>query len=62
MDRKHIGRGSDGSGRRVLIFQINIKFSLQCSKLKVHPASCVHILAAGCIDFANVQPVCACFA
>ena len=23
----------------------------QCSKLRAHPAPCVHILAAGCTDF-----------
>ena len=26
---------------------------LQCSKLKVHPAPCVHILAVGCKDFST---------
>ena len=28
----------------------------QCSKLRVHPAPCVHILAAGCIDFSTCAP------
>ena len=30
-----------------------------CSKLRVHHAPCVHILAAGCTDFVPVHPVCA---
>ena len=25
----------------------------QCSKLRVHPAPCVHVLAAGCRDFST---------
>ena len=28
----------------------------QCSKLRVHPAPCVHILAAGCMDFKPCAP------
>ena len=35
--------------------------SNQCSKLRVHPAPGVHILAAGCMDFFNpLHPMCAC--
>ena len=29
---------------------------LQCSKLGVHPAPCVHILAAGCTNFSIYAP------
>ena len=34
----------------------------QCSKLRMHPAPCVHILAAGCMDFKTCAPgVCTIF-
>ena len=28
----------------------------KCSKLRVHPAPCVHILAAGCTDVGTCAP------
>ena len=34
---------------------------LQCSKLRVHPAPCVHDFNAGCMIFKAVHPVCAPF-
>ena len=30
--------------------------TIQCSKLRVHPAPGVHILAAGCMDFKPCAP------
>ena len=33
----------------------------QCPKLRVHPAPCVHISAAGCTIFRGVHPECARF-
>ena len=35
--------------------------TLQCPKLRVHPAPGVHIFTAGCTIFGGVHPVCACF-
>ena len=29
---------------------------IQCSKLRVHPAPCVHILAVRCMDFETCAP------
>ena len=34
----------------------NVHMYKQCSKLRLHPAPCVHILAAGCIDFETCAP------
>ena len=34
----------------------NIRNTHQCSKLRVHPAPCVHILVAGCIGFRTCAP------
>ena len=33
-----------------------LKIWVQCSKLRVHPAPSVHILAAGCMDFKPSAP------
>ena len=34
---------------------------IQCQKLRVHPASGVHIYIAGCVNFGRVHPECARF-
>ena len=38
-----------------------VGISLQCPKLRVHPAPSVHISTAGCTIFKGVHPVCARF-
>ena len=37
------------------------RYGLQCPKLRVHPAPCVHISMAGCTILGSVHPVCARF-
>ena len=41
---------------RLCMYEGYVCIYYQCSKLRVHPAPCVHILAAGCIDFSNCAP------
>ena len=43
----------DSPGSTMLVFSMA---SWQYSKLRVHPAPCVHILAAGCTDFSTCAP------
>ena len=38
------------------ILQIKEALLFQCSKSRVHPAPCVHILAAGWTDFSTCAP------
>ena len=38
------------------ILQIKKALLFQCSKLRVQPAPCVHILAAGCTDLSTCAP------
>ena len=48
-----------GAAYKRVQFMNGLISTLQCPKLRVHPAPGVHIFTAGCTIFGGVHPVCA---
>ena len=53
------GEGVGGGGGGQILIPKNVH--RQCSKLRVHPAPCVHDFNAGCTILKAVHPLCAPF-